>query len=261
MSPFLESAELETLYDRHGAEVFNLSLRVTGSREVAAAATEAAFLEALPDDAGRVILLAAAREATARLVAAGAAPGAAEHSSPRVRDANARLEVRHREVLALRDLLGCQFSEIARILGTGRETVPELLWRARLELRDELEGTTLLTIAPVAGSCRRALALIVMTWDEELHDADERAWLQRHLRTCGKCRLSRQAVREASAAYREWPPAATPLGLRESLLGASESNLASDPAGRPGALSGRSTRCPPGSPPRGARRGARRSPG
>jgi len=227
VSQFLESAGLETLYDRHGAEVFNLCLRVTGSRDVAAAATEAAFLEALPDDEARVILLGAAREATARLVEAGGASGAAEHTPSRVRDANARLDVQHREVLALRDLLGCPFGEIGQILGTGRDTVPERIWRARLELRDQLEGSRLRAIAPVAGSCRHALALIVMEWDEDLHDDGERAWLQRHLRTCGKCRLSRQAVREASAAYRQWMPAAAPPGLRESLLDAAEGRLAS----------------------------------
>lgn len=65
----------------------------------------------------------------------------------------------------------------------------------------------------MASSCRRALALIAMSSDGELHDPDEQAWLQRHLRTCGKCRLSREAARQASAAYREWPPAAMPLGM------------------------------------------------
>ena len=230
MSSFLETAELERLYDRHAAEVFNFCFRATGSCDVAVAATEAAFLDVLPDDDARVALLSAVKQGLTRFTEPAARPGAADPSPPRARAANARLEPTHREVLALRDLLGCSYTQIGRILGAARETVPELLWRARLELRDMLEASSLLAIAPVAGSCRRALALIVTDWDEELHD-DERAWLQRHLRTCGKCRLSRQAVREASAAYREWLPAATPLGMRESLL----SGLASARAVRPGA--------------------------
>jgi DNA-directed RNA polymerase specialized sigma24 family protein len=217
VSSSLESAERERLHDRQMAEVFNFCLRLTGSRDVAAAATVAAFADAPPDEDPHVALLSAALQALTRLRAPAATPGPADRSAPRARAANARLEPSHREVLALRDLLGCSYAEIGRILGAGRETVPVLLWRARLELRDELEGSTLLAIAPVAGSCRRGLALIVMDWDEEPLDDDERSWLRRHLRTCGKCRLSRQAVREASAAYREWLPAATPLGLRESL--------------------------------------------
>jgi predicted DNA-binding protein (UPF0251 family) len=217
VSSFLESAELETPCDRHLAEVFNFCLRVTGSRDAAAAATSAAFVDAFPDDDARVALLSAALQKLTRLREAAARPAPADPAPPRAGAANAHLEPPHREVLALRDLLDCSYTEIGRILGAGRETVAELLWRARLELRDELEGSPLLSIAPVAGSCRRALTLIVMDWDEEPLDDDERAWLRRHLRTCGKCRLSRQAIREASAAYREWPPAATPLGLRESL--------------------------------------------
>jgi hypothetical protein len=221
VSPFLESALLEALYDRCGADAFNYSLRVAGSREVAATATIATFL-AVSREPG-LDLVAAARRETARLVGdpgSGHAPRRADADAtrPAVRQANGRLEVRHREVLALRELLGCSYAEIGEIVGAGDCTVAELLWRARLALHDELNGSRLTSIAPLADSCRRALALIAGDWDGERYDRGEPDWLRGHLRTCGKCRVSQKAAREASAAYRAWTPAAPPLGLRDSLL-------------------------------------------
>jgi hypothetical protein len=221
VSPFLESARLGALYGRCGADVFNYSLRVAGSRDVAASATIATFLAVCREPG--LDLVAAARRETARLLGdpgSGHAPRRddADDTPTAVRQANGRLEVHHREVLALRDLLGCSYAEIGEILGAGDRTVAELLWRARLALHDELNGSRLTSIAPLADSCRRALALIADDWDGERYDGGERDWLRGHLRTCGKCRVSQEAAREASIAYREWAPAAPPLGLRESLL-------------------------------------------
>jgi DNA-directed RNA polymerase specialized sigma24 family protein len=252
VNPFLEGEELETLFDRHGSDVYNFCLRVASSRERAAAATKAAFLALRREP--ELIPLAAARRETAKLIGDVREDRVPAGSRLPVREANGRLAVHHREALVLRELAGFSYEEMGRIVGADREAVAALLWQARLALRDELAGSTLLSIAPVAGSCRRALALIVTHWDGELDDADARAWLQRHLRTCGKCRLSQEAVRQASASYRDWPAAPVPLGMRESLS-------ARDPADRPAAGSGRSSRRPPGFPPRGALRGARRSPG
>jgi DNA-directed RNA polymerase specialized sigma24 family protein len=216
VSPFLDRPAVETLYDSHESDVFNFCLRAAGSRDVAAQATLAAFL-AVRREPG-LNLLAAARRETAKLLEApheGHTPGG---SPLPVREANGRLELRHREVLALRDLLGCSYDEIGEIVGADREAVAELLWRARLELRDELRGSRLASIAPLADSCERALGLIVMDWDGELRDGAERERLRGHLRTCGKCRLSQEAAREASATYGAWLRAAPPMGLRELLL-------------------------------------------
>jgi DNA-directed RNA polymerase specialized sigma24 family protein len=241
VSPSSGREAFQTLYDRHESSVYNFCLRATGSRDLAASATKAAFLEVrreAPEGGdGLVPLLVAARRERAKLDVAPDNDGAAAGADPAVAGANGRLQLGHREVLVLRELLGCSYAEIGRILGVGREAVVELLWRARLGLRDELEGSALLSIAPLAGSCRRALALLAMDWDDELDDADERPWLQRHLRTCGKCRLSQQAARQASASYHEWRPAAAPLGMRESLLDVADRAVASGPAGRPAAVS------------------------
>jgi predicted DNA-binding protein (UPF0251 family) len=222
------------LVDRHGRDVFNVCLRVTGSREAAATATAAAFLHRPPEPEARLALLAAARRESARL----AAPPRTAVGPPRgIGEANASLDVHHREVLALRELAGCTYREIAQIVGADRETVAELLWQARLALRDQLVGSTLLSIASLAASCRRALGLIVMSWDGELHDAGDRTWLQHHVRNCGKCRLSQESVRQASVSYRVWPASPAPPGMRESLLEAAAGGPASEPAERPAAVS------------------------
>jgi predicted DNA-binding protein (UPF0251 family) len=234
VSPFLENPAPAALFDRHGRDVFNVCLRVTGSREAAATATEAAFLQRPPEHEARVALLAAGWRESARL----AAPPGRPDGPPRgIGEANTRLDVHQREVLALRELARCSYPEIAQIVGADRETIAELLWQARLALRDQLVGSTLMSIASLADSCRRALGLIVMSWDGELHDAGDRAWLQRHVRNCGKCRLSQDALRQASASYREWLPSATPLGMRESLLGAAAGGMPNEPAERPAAVS------------------------
>ena len=208
------------LFDESASDVFNFCLRVAGSRDAAAAAATAAFLAARREPG--LNPLAAARFETARRIAEAGDDSGPAASHP-VQKANGRLEVRAREVLALRELVGSCYAEIGEIADADRTAVAELLWRARLALHDELNGSRLARIAPVADSCRRALALIAAEWDGEQDDAGERAWLRGHLRTCGKCRVSQKAAGDASVAYRAWAPVPPPLGIRESLL-------ASDPA-------------------------------
>jgi hypothetical protein len=127
-------------------------------------------------------------------------PRAQEH---RVREAYARLLPGDRRVLPLRELRGSSYEEIAGVLGVGEGAVPELLWRARLGLRDELHGSALMPFPPVSPRCGRALPLIARRDDRELRHDGDRDWLEGHLRSCGKCRLYAEAMREASAAYRE----------------------------------------------------------
>lgn len=235
----MDRAAFEALYDRHESCIFNFCLRVVGSREAAATATKAAFLgswrefQASEGSEGelRLHLLTSARDESARLIESLGGDDAVVSSPLRLGEANGRLPVQYRELLALREFVGSSYAEISRVVGVDRTAVAELLWRARLELRDELTASRLMSIAPVANRCRRALALIVMGLDGELPDADERRWLRRHLRSCGKCRVSQDAAREASASYRAWPAAATPMGMRESVLSAAGSTFATAPAG------------------------------
>jgi Sigma-70, region 4 len=126
-----------------------------------------------------------------------------EYNRQRIEEAYARLEPGDRRVLPLRELQGSSYGEIAAIMGLTEGRVPELLWRARLGLRDELHGSALTPMSPISPRCRHALPLIARRDDRELHDDAERNVLERHLRSCGKCRLYAQAMREASAAYRD----------------------------------------------------------
>jgi DNA-directed RNA polymerase specialized sigma24 family protein len=242
VSVFLDRGGLAALYERRGDGVFNLCLRVTGSRESAANATQAAFLQVLEQPTGRAPhdqdlfarLLAAARHAGAASSDHPVRENAAMEPGP-VEVANGQLPRRYRDLLALRDLIGCSYDELFVIVGADRRAVAELLWRARLELRDQLEGSRLLSIAAVAEACRRALPLIAMRLDGELRDGDERDQLQGHLRTCGKCRVSQEAMREADAAYRAWPPEDPPRDLAERLLSRAEQTFLSGPAAEPAA--------------------------
>ena len=140
-----------------------------------------------------------------------------ESSQGEVRAANSRLPLRHREVLALRELEGCTYDEIAEILGSNRNSVSQLIWRARAKLRDEMRVGALHSVAATTADCERAQALISLDEDGELDEVD-RAWLERHLKECGNCRTSRAALLEVGASYRAWLPIAALAGMRNHVL-------------------------------------------
>jgi RNA polymerase sigma factor (sigma-70 family) len=140
-----------------------------------------------------------------------------ESSQEEVRAANARLPRRHREVLALRELEGCSYDEIAEILGTNRNAVSQLIWRARVRLRDELRIGAVASVVAASEACERAQALLSRQQDRELDELD-RAWLERHLDECGACRTSKAALLEVGMSYRAWLPVAAFAGMRPDVL-------------------------------------------
>jgi hypothetical protein len=105
-----------------------------------------------------------------------------------------------------------------------RNSVAQLISRARLKLRDELRGTAMAAIATSTVECERALPLIAIEDDGQLDaDSDEREWLATHIAACDTCRLSREAMQEAGASYRCWVPvAAAPFLMRETMAKAAE---------------------------------------
>ena len=139
-------------------------------------------------------------------------------------EANLSLPERQREVLALKELEDLSYDEIAEIMGMNRNSVAQLISRARINLRSALQGTALASIASTSPDCERALPLIAAQQDSQLPDDSADAdWLGDHLMSCDACRLGREAMEEAGLSYRAWLPiGAGPLLFRETMAEASE---------------------------------------
>src|SRR5215211_4903814 len=126
-----------------------------------------------------------------------------------IRAANATLPERQREVLALRELEELSYDEIAEIMDMNRNSVAQLISRARISLRDALRGTE--------------LAVSMLAARQDLEKAGDGDWLADHLLECETCPLSREAMAEAGVSYRAWLPiAAAPLLFRETMARAAE---------------------------------------
>ena len=268
-----DGAAFATLYDRYERRAYNLCYRITGSRDDAADATQETFvkvLERLPHLTGRELqfgpyLLRAARHASYDAIARRrrAVPAAEIHDSAvpvgsgdsdadrpergalleahqeEIRAANETLPPRQREALALRELEELSYDEIAEIMGMNRNSVAQLLSRARIALRDGLRRTALGSIASASPDCERALPLLALRQDGALgHDAASADWLTRHLSACAICPARVAAMEEAGAVYRLWLPLVPALWLRGEAIahaaehvGADWSELASPTAG------------------------------
>lgn len=147
-----------------------------------------------------------------------------EARTDEIRVANLSLPERQREALALKELEDLSYDEIAEIMGMNRNSVAQLISRARINLRDALRGSALASIAPTSPYCERALPLIASLQDGQLDDdSEDAAWLGDHLLACDSCRLGREAMEEAGVSYRAWLPiAAGPLLFRETMAEAAE---------------------------------------
>lgn len=131
-------------------------------------------------------------------------------------EAITRLPERQREALELLECERLPYGEIAARLGTSRDSVAQLISRARINLYDELRGTPLASIA-APPECERALPLIAAREDGQI-DADaggDAVWLDAHLAGCDRCRPAVEQMADAAASYRAW---ATPGGSADSQI-------------------------------------------
>jgi RNA polymerase sigma factor (sigma-70 family) len=147
-----------------------------------------------------------------------------EARTEEIRLANLELPERQREVLALRELEELSYDEIAELMDMNRNSVAQLISRARINLRDALRGTALASVAASSPDCERALPLIAIEQDGQLdEDSNDAGWLEEHLMHCHTCRLGRDAMQEAGVSYRAWAPiAAGPLLFRATMAEAAE---------------------------------------
>jgi RNA polymerase sigma-70 factor (ECF subfamily) len=138
-----------------------------------------------------------------------------------IRDANATLPERQREVLVLRELEDLSYDEIAELMEMNRNSVAQLISRARINLRDALRETALASVATSSADCQRSLALLAARQDGQPSEGQD--WLDEHMLVCETCPLAREAMEEAGISYRAWlPVAAGPLLFRETVANAAE---------------------------------------
>ena len=237
------------LYDRYAEQVYNYSLRLTGSPDDAADATQEAFvnvLRRLQTDDSPVLdfssyLFAAARHESYGLMRQRARthpsdtppedPGRVmdvdidperaallRDTQEAVQEANARLAPRHREVLALREVAGRSYDEVAEIMGITPNAAAQLIWRARSKLREALTAGAVASVVATSEDCEWAQLLLNRVQDGEPVDEVDREWLEEHLDECGSCQTANRMLLEAGASYRMWLPVALFAGMRTDTL-------------------------------------------
>ena len=165
--------------------------------------------------AGQACRERAGRVAPPELAAAartnGSAPDLDTAVARELTTASAQLAERHRETLALRELLGLGYDEIAAVIGVEPAAVGPLLARARLRLRLALRGP-LATAEPPCDARDRALRALARRQDRQPMSIEDEDWLLDHIAACPACERDHAAMLEASACYRGWRDTRAPAG-------------------------------------------------
>ena len=135
-----------------------------------------------------------------------------------MRDANAKLAPRHREVLALRQVAGRSYEEIGDTLGITESAAAQLIWRARTKLKEALTAGAVASVVATSEECEWAQLLLSRVQDGEPVDEADRAWLKKHLDECDSCKTANRMLLEIGASYRCWLPVALFAGMRTETL-------------------------------------------
>jgi len=243
-----EAEAFATLFDRHAPRVYALAYRLVGRAVEAEDITQDTFLQALHAlptlRRGAAFGAWVARIATnlawavvrqrqrlpqAALTEAVAAthPDTSRWGSPEamglatedqraVRLTLDRLAPTHRAALALREIGGLSYADIAATLGTTPGSVEVLLFRARARFRDEYGKVALGATAAVPRGCRRTPHVVAILADGE-GDAEERAGAAAHARRCAACAAALRAQGQARKTL-QGLPLAVPAALRAAVL-------------------------------------------
>ncbi len=171
-----------------------------------------------PPSAGAPALVALAAGVPAGNVVPGPSPvfsrGLGEAVAHELALAVARLPEPEREVLALRELLGLSYEQIAAVMALEPATVAPTLASARLALRAARRGRA--GDEPSDAACAqrdRALRALTARQDSASLPASEEGWLLDHLRACRQCTRAHAAMLEASVCYQAWRPESVDDGV------------------------------------------------
>ncbi len=232
----------ERLYRRHVDEVYRYALAVLANRADAEDVTQTAFLNAyrafqagqrparpanwliaITHNVCRQRFRDAARRPSEvvldrELVAESDYEEGRGFLNEDIRRAFSQLTFSQRSALALRELEGRSYKEIAEALGLTDAAVETLIFRARRAFREQLEG---------ALSCTEAERVISRQLDGMLARG-EQAGLRAHLRSCAECASLARRFRAQRAAIRGI--ALVPLPPSLSSFSAGGSGLASGAA-------------------------------
>lgn len=248
-----DPAAFSALFEKYQSAIYNYAYRITGDPEDAKDVTQEAFLKVFGMlERGKQVEFRPYLYRTAHNIACDtigekkrfvgpdaldleAEPGlrADPERTALLRDQQEHaykalfaLSEKHRAVLALREMEGLSYQEIADVLEMPRNTVGVYLSRARLQFKEAFRMSAVDT-ERLAQECREMLPLLSAYLDDEV-TAEERDRVESHLEGCPLCRLALDEMRESSRSYRALIPLLPPPEVAEAVMG---SRTAQTPGG------------------------------